>query len=92
VLRGDGTFGYRPGQDPDAGGAVYAELDYENESGTFRGSVRISAFYTNSWDSRLYLYERDVLYGFSIPALYGKGIRSYPEHQIYACAVFGAVV
>ncbi len=77
VLRGDGTFGYRQGQVPDAGGAVYAELDYENDSGTFRGSVRISAFYTNSWDSRLYLYERDVLYGFSIPALYGKGIRSY---------------
>ncbi|MFY9115518.1 MAG: hypothetical protein WBK97_03870 [Bacteroidales bacterium] len=77
VVRCDGTCGYGKQRDADVGGAAYAELEYGNASGTFRGSFRFSVFHTNSWESRLYVYERDVLYGFSIPALYGTGIRSY---------------
>jgi hypothetical protein len=29
------------------------------------------------WDSRIYSYENDLLYSFSVPALYGDGSRSY---------------
>ena len=36
------------------------------------------AFYsTDGYNSRLYAYENDLLYSFSVPALYGKGIRAY---------------
>ena len=36
------------------------------------------AFYsTGGYNSRLYAYENDLLYSFSVPALYGKGIRAY---------------
>lgn len=32
---------------------------------------------TDDWNSRLYVYENDLLYSYSIPAFYGKGSRSY---------------
>jgi len=38
---------------------------------------RYCLFSTDSWDSRLYIYENDLLYSFSIPALSGDGSRSY---------------
>ncbi len=38
---------------------------------------RYCLFNTGSWDSRLYTYENDLLYSFSIPALSGEGSRSY---------------
>jgi hypothetical protein len=40
-------------------------------------SFRYALFSTDSWDSRIYAYENDVLYAFSIPAYYGKGQRVY---------------
>lgn len=38
---------------------------------------RYCLFKTDDWDSRLYTYENDLLYSFSIPALSGEGSRSY---------------
>ncbi|HLN55439.1 MAG TPA: hypothetical protein VK207_05580 [Bacteroidales bacterium] len=38
---------------------------------------RYCLFSTESWDARLYAYENDLLYSFSIPALSGEGSRSY---------------
>jgi hypothetical protein len=42
-----------------------------------RLSTRYALFDTDSYDTRQYVYERDVLYAFSIPALSGKGTRVY---------------
>jgi hypothetical protein len=39
--------------------------------------LRYCMFKTGSWDSRIYIYENDLLYSFSIPALSGEGSRSY---------------
>lgn len=38
---------------------------------------RIAYFSTDSYDSRIYAYENDVLYAVSFPAYYGKGWRYY---------------
>lgn len=38
---------------------------------------RYCIFKTSDWDSRLYTWENDLLYSFSIPALSGEGSRSY---------------
>jgi hypothetical protein len=38
---------------------------------------RYCIFNTDSWDSRIYTYENDLLYSFSIPAFSGEGSRSY---------------
>jgi hypothetical protein len=38
---------------------------------------RYCLFSTGDWASRIYTYENDLLYSFSIPALSGKGSRTY---------------
>jgi hypothetical protein len=40
-------------------------------------NARLAIFKTNSYNSRIYAYENDVLYSFSIPAYYGNGLRYY---------------
>jgi hypothetical protein len=40
-------------------------------------SNRFSLFDTDDYNTRQYLYEKNVLYAFSIPALYGRGTRVY---------------
>jgi hypothetical protein len=40
-------------------------------------SFRYSLFDTDSYDTRLYTYEQDVPYSFSVPAFSGKGSRFY---------------
>ncbi len=39
--------------------------------------TRLSAFHIRDYDNRIYFYENDVLYAYSIPALYGMGGRFY---------------
>jgi hypothetical protein len=39
--------------------------------------ARYCLFDTEDWSSRMYAYENDLLYSFSIPALSGEGSRSY---------------
>jgi len=40
-------------------------------------NVRLQYFNTDSYNSRLYAYESDVLYGYSIPPFFGKGFRYF---------------
>lgn len=40
-------------------------------------TFRYALFQTDSWNARLYAYENDVLYSYSIPVYYGKGTRVY---------------
>lgn len=40
-------------------------------------SGRMAFFATDDYDSRQYVYEKDVLYSFSIPAYYDRGTRHY---------------
>ncbi|MDO8927825.1 MAG: helix-hairpin-helix domain-containing protein [Bacteroidota bacterium] len=56
---------------------VYQDLIYKPVGKRFSMNGRLAYFETNGYNSRLYAYENDLLYSFSIPALYGKGIRSY---------------
>ena len=39
--------------------------------------LRLQGFDARNWANRIYLYEHDVLYAFSIPATYGLGGRAY---------------
>ncbi|GAB2550146.1 helix-hairpin-helix domain-containing protein [Spirosoma aerophilum] len=40
-------------------------------------SGRVALFGTDDYDSRQYVYERDVLYAFSFPAYFDRGVRHY---------------
>ncbi|AWV97885.1 ComEA family DNA-binding protein [Arcticibacterium luteifluviistationis] len=51
--------------------------DIEGSIGRLQLKSRIALFNTESFDSRIYAYENDVLYTVSFPAYFGKGTRLY---------------
>jgi len=53
------------------------DIIYNTGRGRFALWFRYCLFNTDDWDSRLYTYENDLLHSFSIPALSGKGSRTY---------------
>ena len=55
----------------------YAEIIYKPMQKRYSGNIRLQYFETDGYDSRLYAYESDVLYSFSIPVFYDKGFRYY---------------
>jgi len=58
------------------GWLVYAEGVYKPNTKSSAG-LRLQYFNTDGFNSRVYVYESDVLYGYSIPFFYGKGFRFY---------------
>jgi hypothetical protein len=56
---------------------TYADVGYRSLRSPFSGNARLAFFETDSYDSRIYAFENDVLYSFSIPAFFGKGYRYY---------------
>lgn len=56
---------------------MYADLLYKPLMKPFAGNIRLQYFETDDYNSRLYAFENDVLYYFSIPVFYGKGYRYY---------------
>ena len=56
---------------------VYFDFIYKAMLKPFSGTIRLQYFETEGYNSRLYAYENDVLYSFSIPVFYDKGYRYY---------------
>lgn len=65
TFNGNHTTGYALAQD----------LSWQRNR--IRLSARIALFDTEDYMNRQYVYEKDVLWAFSIPAYYGRGIRHY---------------
>lgn len=59
------------------GWLVAQDLSYTIPESTINIAVRYAYFQAPAYENRLYLYEKDVLYAFSIPAYYGTGHRIY---------------
>lgn len=51
--------------------------DVNFDFGKFRLSTRYAIFETDNFENRQYVYEKDVLYAFSIPAYLNTGARTY---------------
>ncbi|KAA9041351.1 helix-hairpin-helix domain-containing protein [Ginsengibacter hankyongi] len=64
-------------KDAESGFLVYTDVLYKPAFKRFSGNIRIQYFKTDGYNSRLYAYESDVLYGYSIPVFYDKGYRYY---------------
>jgi len=67
----------KKGPDPSQGFLIYADVIYKPMLKPFSANVRLQYFQTDDYNSRLYAYENDVLYSFSIPVFYEKGYRWY---------------
>ncbi|MBA2250779.1 MAG: helix-hairpin-helix domain-containing protein [Chitinophagaceae bacterium] len=55
----------------------YADLLYKPFLKHYSGNMRLQYFETGGYNSRMYAYEDDVLFSYSIPVFYDKGYRYY---------------
>ncbi|MBC7874012.1 MAG: hypothetical protein H7Y01_08450, partial [Ferruginibacter sp.] len=55
----------------------FMDVIYKPMLQPFSGILRLQYFETDDYNSRIYAYENDVLYSFSIPAFFDKGFRYY---------------
>jgi len=53
------------------------DIIYDSMGSKFSGNIRFAVFETSGFNTRIYAYENDVLYSYSVPAYQGKGIRFY---------------
>ncbi|SMC37417.1 helix-hairpin-helix domain-containing protein [Pedobacter africanus] len=69
---------YQKGDNPtETGFLVYQDVSYAPMSSRISGNMRLAYFNTPSYNSRIYAYEDDVLYGSGSGNYSGKGIRTY---------------
>lgn len=67
----------KKGPAEESGFLTFADLLYKPLLKPFSGNIRLQYFETGGYNSRMYAYENDVLYSFSIPVFYEKGYRYY---------------
>jgi len=77
ILKSRLEFSYYSKQASENGVLVYQDVSFKPLQKSFAMNGRLAYFYTDGYNSRLYAYENDVLYSFSVPALYGNGIRTF---------------
>lgn len=66
-----------PGFENRRGFLVYQDVIWSPENKPWLLNMRYAVFDTDTYNERMYAYESDVLYAFSIPAYYYKGNRFY---------------
>lgn len=59
------------------GYAFSQDIEYDHPLIPFSIACRFAIFDTDSWNSRIYCYESDMPYSYSVPAYYSKGTRVY---------------
>ncbi|NOR87978.1 MAG: hypothetical protein GQ527_10245, partial [Bacteroidales bacterium] len=62
---------------PQKGFLIYQDIVYKSKNKLLTLHARFALFDVEDYDSRIYAYENDLLYVFSIPAYYNRGIRVY---------------
>ena len=67
----------RIGGAPEKGFLAYQDVHYTPKSKPYSFKIRYTLFDTDSYSSRIYAYENDLLYLFSVPANYNRGSRYY---------------
>ena len=65
------------GKPSSVGYLIYQDILYRPAAKPFELTFRYMLFDAADYDSRLYVYENDVLYAFSIPMFYDRGTRTY---------------
>ena len=76
------------GIEKENGFLVFQDVQFSPVSVPLNLSARLAWFSTDGYNSRIYMYENDLLYTFSVPAFYGKGFRCYLNLK---CPVSGKI-
>ena len=61
----------------ETGWLIFQDIKWKFDNTPLSIYGRIAFFEINSWNSRIYAYENDISYIFSVPAYYNKGTRYY---------------
>ncbi len=67
----------RPSNTPEKGWMITQDVVYRPKSLPIDLSIRYALFETDSYDTRIYTFENNALYVFSVPAYYYQGSRAY---------------
>ena len=67
----------KKGDGAQTGFLSYADILFKPSRKKYLGNFSLQYFETEGYDSRLYAFENDVLFSYSIPVFYGKGVRYY---------------
>ena len=68
---------YLYGEEKSNGILLFQDIIYTFKNIPLKLYSRVAVFDAESYDARLYAYENDLLYVFSIPSYYNQGIRTY---------------
>lgn len=74
---GTRIYGKFTGGTSEKGFAMVQDMNYIFRRVPVTIWIRFGLFDTGGWDTRIYIYENDLLYSYSIPALYGSGSKNY---------------
>lgn len=67
----------KQGGNRETGFLIYTDIIFRPQLRPFSGIIRLQYFETDDYNSRIYAYENDLLYSYSIPAFFDKGYRYY---------------
>jgi hypothetical protein len=65
------------GKNVENGFLTFFDVIYKPPLKNYNGNIRLQYFETDDYNSRIYAYENDVLFYYSIPAFYDQGYRYY---------------
>jgi hypothetical protein len=74
--RADGVMTTSP-KGSETGYLLYQDISWKSKNYPIQCTARYAIFNTDSYDTRLYSYENDILYSYSVPPYYYKGSRWY---------------
>ena len=67
----------KKGKNAENGFLTFFDVVYKPPLKNYSGNIRLQYFETDDYNSRIYAYENDVLFYYSIPAFYDQGFRYY---------------
>jgi hypothetical protein len=67
----------KKGDNAEKGFLTYFDILYKPLLKKYSGNIRIQYFETDGYNSRIYAYENDVLFYYSIPVFFNKGYKYY---------------
>ncbi len=76
-LRTRAAWAFYKKREPEEGFMVYQDVILSPEKIPLKTQLRFAYIHTDSYNARIYAYENDLLYTYSMPAYYGRTIRTY---------------
>ncbi|MCC6289190.1 MAG: helix-hairpin-helix domain-containing protein [Chitinophagaceae bacterium] len=67
----------RENENPEKGFLSFFDIFFKPKMSKLSLNTRLQYFESDSYNSRLYAYENDVLYYYAVPVFYDKGVRYY---------------